>query len=101
MRTILFTLLVLVNLSVQAQSKPILEPAAMHEDFAYLRGYLERTQPMLYIHHTPEAMRAKMDSLAATMDKPLPFLEFFKKIAYLIAEVGCEHSSCGYGQGFE
>lgn len=101
MRTILFALLLLVNLFVQAQSKPILEPAAMHEDFAYLRGYLERTQPMLYIHHTPDAMKAKMDSLAGTMDKPLPFLEFFKKIAYLIAEVGCEHTSCGYGEGFE
>lgn len=101
MRTILFALFFLVNLVVQAQSKPILEPAAMHEDFAYLRGYLERTQPMLYIYHTPGAMKAKMDSLAATMDKPLPFLEFFKKIAYLIAEVGCEHTSCGYGEGFE
>jgi len=101
MRTILFVLLLLVNLAVKAQSKPILEPAAMREDFAYLRGNLERTQPMLFIHHTPEAMKAKMDSLAATMDKPLPFIEFFKKIAYLIAEVGCEHTSCGYGEGFE
>src|SRR6185295_7040642 len=101
MRTIPFALLLLVNLFVQAQSKPILEPAAMHEDFAYLRGYLERTQPMLYIHHTPDAMKAKMDSLAGTMNKPLPFLEFFKKISYLIAEVGCEHTSCNYGEGFE
>jgi C-terminal processing protease CtpA/Prc len=101
MRTILFVLLLLVNLAVSAQSKPILEPAAMHEDFAYLRGYLERTHPMLYIHHTPEAMKAKMDSLAATMDKPLPFIDFFKKISYLIAEVGCEHTTCGYGEGFE
>ena len=101
MRTTLFALILFVSLGVNAQSKPVLEPAAMHEDFAYLRGYLERTQPMLYIHHTPEAMKKKMDSLAATMDQPLPFIEFFKKISYLIAEVGCEHTSCNYGEGFE
>lgn len=101
MRTNLLILALLTNLAVNAQSKPDLEPSAMREDFAYLRGYLERTQPMLYIHHTPQAMKAKMDSLAATMDKPLPFLEFFKKISYLIAEVGCEHTSCNYGAGFE
>lgn len=101
MRTVLFALLLLVNLSAGAQLKPPMEPAAMREDFAYLRQYLERTHPMLYIHHTPEQMRTKMDSLAMTMDKPLPFLEFYKKIAYLVAEVGCEHTSCNYGEGFE
>ena len=101
MRTVLFALLLLVNLSAEAQLKPPMEPAAMREDFAYLRQYLERTHPMLYIHHTPEEMRTKMDSLALTMDKPLPFLEFYKKIAYIVAEVGCEHTSCNYGEGFE
>jgi hypothetical protein len=101
MRTILFVLLLLVDLSVAAQLKPPMEPAAMKEDFAYLRQYLERTHPMLYIHHTPEEMRTKMDSLMETMNKPLPFLEFYKKIAYLVAEVGCEHTSCNYGEGFD
>jgi len=101
MRTNLFALLLLASLVMNAQSRPALEPSAMREDFAYLRSYLERTHPMLYIHHSPQAMKAKMDSLAATMNKPLPFLEFFKKISYLIAEVGCEHTSCNYGEGFE
>jgi len=101
MRTVLFVLFLLVSLFATAQSKPVLEPAAMREDFAYLRHYLETTHPMLYIHHTPEAMKITMDSLAGTMDKPLPFLEFYKKIAYLVARVGCEHTSCGYGEGFD
>lgn len=101
MRTILSALFLLASLFATAQSKPALEPAAMREDFAYLRHYLETTHPMLYIHHTPEAMKITMDSLAGTMDKPLPFLEFYKKIAYLIARVGCEHTSCGYGEGFD
>lgn len=101
MRTVLFALFLLTGLFTKAQSKPALEPAAMREDFAYLRHYLEATHPMLYIHHTPEAIRTTMDSLVATMDKPLPFLEFYKKIAFLIAQVGCEHTSCGYGEGFD
>ncbi|MFT3674291.1 MAG: S41 family peptidase [Chitinophagaceae bacterium] len=101
MRTVLFASFLLISLFVKAQSKPALEPAAMREDFAYLRHHLEATHPMLYIHHTPEAMKAIMDSLAATIDKPLPFFEFYKKIAYLIAQVGCEHTSCGYGEGFD
>lgn len=101
MRTVLVALFLLTGLLTKAQSKPALEPAAMREDFAYLRHYLEATHPMLYIHHTPQAMKTMMDSLVATMDKPLPFLGFYKKIAYLIAQVGCEHTSCGYGEGFD
>jgi hypothetical protein len=101
MRTTLFALALLVSLTTAGQSKPIQQPAAMKEDLAYLRSYLERTHPMLYIHHTPEAAKAMMDSLARTLDKPLPFLEFYKKIAFLVAQVGCEHTGTGYGDGFE
>jgi hypothetical protein len=101
MRTTLFALALLVTLGTLAQSKSNQEPSAMKEDFAYLRQYLERTHPMLYIHHTPETAKNMMDSLARTMDKPLPFLEFYKKIAFLIAQVGCEHTSSNYGDGFE
>jgi hypothetical protein len=101
MRTTLIALTLLVNLASLAQSKPIQEPAAMKEDFAYLRQYLERTHPMLYIHHSPEASKALMDSLARTLEKPLPFLEFYKKIAFLVAQVGCEHTGSGYGDGYE
>lgn len=101
MRTILFAFLFLFSVAANAQQKPVLSPDAMKEDFGYLRGYLERTHPMLYMNYGKVAMQQKMDSLALTMDKPLPFLEFYKKIAKLITMVGCEHTSCSYGSGFD
>ena len=84
-----------------AQHVAILQPVEMQEDFQYLRGYLERTHPMLYIHHTRERVRHTFDSLAATMDAPTPFLSFYRKMAFVMAWVGCEHSSAGYGAGFD
>lgn len=84
-----------------AQNKPVQQPADMQQDFAYLRHYLETTHPMLYLYHTKEEMTYTLDSIAATLQRPLPFLEFYKKIAFVIAQVGCEHSSANYGSGFE
>jgi C-terminal processing protease CtpA/Prc len=89
------------GLAVQAQSRPVMQPVAMKEDLAFLRHYLESTHPMYYIHHTRQEMNAFMDSLSGTLDKPLPFLEFYKKIALVIAAVGCEHTYCNYGDGFD
>lgn len=66
----------------------------MQEDFKYLRKALEDTHPGLYKHHTKEAMQYKMDSLYNLLDKPMVFLNFYKIIAYLIAEVKCEHTYC-------
>lgn len=100
MRTVLFLLLTL-NLAAHAQTKPIQQPAATQEDFAYLRKYLETTHPMLYMHHSRPSMQHTMDSLAESLHHPLPFLEFYKKIAFLIARVGCEHTTCNYGEGFD
>ncbi len=102
---IFFLLFLLLNsLPVNAQSlaeKRILQPAAMQEDFNYLRKMLETTHPGLYKHHSREAMQYKMDSLGRQLTAPLAFIEFYKKIAYLIAEVRCEHTYCNYGQGFD
>lgn len=104
MRTIIVTLLVVLFIYVpataQPPARPMLQPAAMQEDLKYLRSMLEATHPGLYMHHTKEAMQYKMDSLAAGLDQPLTFLDFYKKIAYLIAEVRCEHTYCNYGDGF-
>lgn len=105
MRTIVFFVvaILLINTTpvhAQPPARPTLQPDAMQEDFTYLRSKLETTHPGLYIHHTKESMQHKMDSLAAGLSQPLPFLDFYKKIAYLIAEVRCEHTYCNYGKGF-
>jgi hypothetical protein len=78
------------------------QPAAMQEDFNYLRKALEETHPGLYMHHTKEAMQRKMDSLYDLLNKPMAFLDFYKIIAYLVAEVKCEHTYCNpYGDDYK
>ena len=72
----------------------ILQPAAMQQDFSYLRKTLEETCPMLYKRHSREEMEHIMDSLYGLLDKPMPFFDFYKTIAHLISEVKCEHSYC-------
>lgn len=84
-----------------SQKQTVMQPGAMREDFLYLRNYLEATHPMLYLHHSKEVMTKKLDSLAATMDQPISLLEFYRKIAWCIALVGCEHTTSNYGAGFE
>lgn len=85
----------------QVPDKRILDPAAMQQDFNYLRKALEETHPGLYMHHSKQEMQFKMDSLYKSLDKPLPFFNFYKVIAYLIAEIKCEHTYCNpYGSTF-
>jgi hypothetical protein len=104
----LFFLLILTQvlfIKAFAQNNPdtrILQPEEMKQDFIYLRKALEETHPGLYMHHTKEEMQYKMDSLYSTLNKPLPFLQFYKVIAYLIAEVKCEHTYCNpYGSDYQ
>lgn len=78
-----------------------LQPAQIKEDFAYLRGYLERTHPMLYLHHTKAGAQQTLDSLSATLNESHALLEFYRTVAFTMAWVGCEHSSAGYGPGFD
>ena len=84
-----------------AQRVAIQQPVEMQEDFQYLRDYLERTHPMLYIHHSRPVVEHTFDSLATTLNEPLSFLSFYRKMAFVMAWVGCEHSSAGYGAGFD
>ena len=80
--------------SAQISDNRVMEPAAMKQDFNYLRKALEDTHPGLYMHHSEEEMRYKMDSIYQLLNKPLPFFEFYRHIAYLIAEIKCEHTYC-------
>ena len=98
MKTNAFLIIVflLINAGTFAQDSTdtrSFEPAAMQQDFNFLRKTLEDTHPGLYMHHTKKEMQHKMDSLYALLNKPMIFLDFYKIIAYLIAEVKCEHTS--------
>ncbi len=82
-------------------SNPLLTSANMRSDFAYLREKLETTHPILYIHQPRERVQFMLDSLGHTLDQPLTLLEFYKKIAFLIGEVRCEHTYCKPGPGLD
>jgi Peptidase family S41 len=94
---------IFISLRVQAQAgiDRMLPVAALQEDFAYLRKMVETTHPGLYMHHSRQAMQFKMDSLSQQLTGPLSFYEFYKKIAYLVAEIRCEHTYCNYGSKFD
>ncbi|MBC7922111.1 MAG: peptidase S41 [Ferruginibacter sp.] len=97
MKTLL-CLLLLASLLGNAQpgtdtlQTKFLQPADMQADFRYLRRLLEETHPGLYRYTPKVIMQAKLDSLAATLDRPLPFYDFFRSIAALIADVRCAHT---------
>ncbi|HLL97161.1 MAG TPA: S41 family peptidase [Spirosoma sp.] len=91
-------LLVLFSLAGKAQPQTdslqtkILQPTDMQADFRYLRRLLEETHPGLY-RYTPRAvMQAKLDSIATTLNQPLPFYTFFGTVAALIADIRCAHT---------
>ncbi|CCH57094.1 peptidase S41 [Fibrisoma limi BUZ 3] len=73
-------------------STKILQPADMQADFQYLRRLLEETHPALY-RYTPKAqMQAKLDSMASTLNEPLPFYTFFKTVSALLGDIRCAHT---------
>ena len=95
---IFLCLLVLLSFPGNAQPRTdslptkILQPAAMQADFRYLRRLLEETHPGLYRYTLKAIMQAKMDSIASTLNQPLPFYSFFRSVAALIADIRCAHT---------
>ncbi|MEP7144210.1 MAG: S41 family peptidase [Ferruginibacter sp.] len=82
----------------QVPDNRVLEPGAMQQDFNYLRKALEETHPGLYMHHSKQEMQYITDSLYKSLNKPLAFFDFYKVVAYLVAEIKCEHTYCNpYG----
>lgn len=96
--TILLLSLCTVTCAQKVQLDKMLTADGMKSDFRYLRIRLETTHPGLYARHSKEQMQGIMDSLENTLQQPLPFIEFYKKIAFLIATIGCEHSFCNPGK---
>ncbi|WP_338874561.1 S41 family peptidase [Spirosoma sp. SC4-14] len=70
----------------------VLQPADMQADFRYFRRLLEETHPGLYRYTPKPVMQAKLDSLAGTLTKPMPFYDFFRTIESLVADIRCAHT---------
>ncbi|MEZ0487233.1 S41 family peptidase [Fibrella aquatica] len=97
---VLPALLALIPLRLAAQ-KPlptdtlltrILQPIEMQDDFRYLRRLLEETHPGLYRYVPKANMQAKLDSIDRTLTQPLPFYDFYRIVAALIADIRCAHT---------
>lgn len=78
---------------VDSLTTKVLNVKDMQEDFAYLRKVLETTHPGLY-RYTPKAqMQAKMDSIAGLLNQNMPFYDYYRLIAALIADIRCAHTN--------
>lgn len=70
----------------------LLEPMGMQEDIGYLKRLLEETHPGLYRYTSKGQMLAKFDSILSESQKPIPFYDFYKLVAGVIADVHCAHT---------
>jgi hypothetical protein len=70
----------------------LLEPGGMQEDIGYLKRLLVETHPGLYRYTPKVQMLAKFDSILSETQKPLPFYDFYKLVAGVIADVHCAHT---------
>jgi hypothetical protein len=98
MKTCFCLLLLLYTTGVGAQpgtdtlQSSILSPAAMRADFDTLRRLLEETHPGLYRYTSQPVMQARLDSVAAALNQPLPFYAFYQTVAALLAGIRCAHT---------
>lgn len=90
-------LLLVVNIYGYSQNdvlkNKILTSEEARTDFNYYRRLLQETHPGLYRYSSNEKMKAKLDSLYNSLDKPIPFYEFYKILTALISEIRCAHTN--------
>ncbi len=69
----------------------------MEKDFKSLVEIID-AHPDPYAHTPEKAFKAKMDSVRSTCDKPLTELEFYKKVAFVVAMIKDGHSSANFSE---
>ena len=103
--SLLYFICLLIGLPVvQAQTVRlgrILTVASMKSEFRYVRHDLETTHTVMYVVYSPEKAQTLFDSLESSIQAPLTLRLFYQKIAFLIAQLQCEHSYCHVGTGWE
>lgn len=70
-----------------------LTPAEMQADFRFLRQALEETHPGLYRYHSRQEMRQEMDGIYAQLGQPMPYYDYYRLLAGLIAYIRCAHTT--------
>jgi hypothetical protein len=76
-----------------AASSAIIPPAVLHDDFGILRRALEEGSPGLYRHTRKAAFDEICAQVDASLDQPMTAMEFYRRIAPVIAAVKNGHTS--------
>ena len=58
-------------------------PKQMKEDVDYFLKTIENTHPNMYAYASKEAVKERVDELLKELDKPLPYKDFYAKVAQL------------------
>ncbi|MEO5563709.1 MAG: S41 family peptidase [Chitinophagaceae bacterium] len=94
--TALLFLLIQSTSTAQASADKLLARTmtkeAMLEDFNFLRKILEETHPALYRYTPKEAMQKKMDSIAGSFTRDMPFYDYYLTLASFISDIRCAHT---------
>src|SRR5579862_1240045 len=69
-------------------------PALLQQDFLLLRDTLQKSQPGLYRYQGKTRMDYVFDSCYASIRDSETDLQFFTRVAYIVASVGDGHTNC-------
>ncbi len=66
----------------------------LRQDFQLLRDTLQKSHPGLYRYRTKAEMDHLLDSCYASIPDSETFLQFYIRVAYVIAAIGDGHTNC-------
>jgi C-terminal processing protease CtpA/Prc len=98
---IILVLLCIVTQAAAQGKNPVYDSLAdrtlskqdMQEDLQYLRHIMEKTHPGLYRYASRADMYRRLDSFYNLITTPLPYYDFYRLLASLIAGVRCAHTT--------
>ncbi len=104
MKTTLITLLFTSSLILSCTSKKAFNtkitskhsPTELQQDLSIAKSSLEQNHPGLYWYISKKDLDFKFDSLKKTLKDSLTSLEFYRKLAPVVASVKCGHTKMTY-----
>lgn len=82
-------------------SDRVLSQQEMQEDLQYVRKVMEAIHPGLYRYTPKPAMDRRLDSFYSQLTGPLPYYDYYRLLASLVAGVRCAHTAITPGPGWE
>lgn len=81
-------------------SGKMLNPESLWDDFKVFRTTLEEAHPNLYRYTSKERLNHLMDSICLDLDEARSEKEFYKKLAFLVAQIKDGHTSIQPSAGY-